>query len=275
MPELPEVETVVRTIRPLVWGCEIASFIYTGAGKPPNVTINQVQGQTIKHVSRLGKFIIFKLDAGYLVSHLRMTGQWHFADATRPAPNLDKHFRWGMAINGHNGAFAGYFWFKDVRKFGTLDWTKTLPGYGPFQRLGVDGLHLGSTKTVLKIIALAAKSRRPIKNFLLDQSVIAGTGNIYASEVLFESRVDRTDFACDLPPTAIEKICHKLYDIFLRSIDLGGSSISDYVGGRYQEVLSVYGREGECCVTCGDKIKKMTQAGRGTYYCPACQGVDT
>ena len=121
---------------------------------------------------------------------------------------------------------------------------------------------------------MAAKTRRPVKNFLLDQTVIAGVGNIYASEALFEARVNPTTPTRDLPAEKIEEICTVLHRIFKQAIYYGGSSISDYSGGQYHEVLKVYGRAGEPCYECNTPIERMTQAGRGTFLCPKCQGVE-
>ncbi len=274
MPELPEVETVVQSIRPLVWGCEIVGFAYAAKGRAPNVTAEQLRGQTIHHVGRLGKYIVFKLNDGCLISHLRMTGQWFFTDKVEPAPDTHPHFRWGMTMRDHGGEFSGYLWFRDARRFGTLDWAPSLVEHEPISRIGADGLLLLEQKVIFKIVARAAKTRRPIKTFLLDQSVIAGAGNIYASEVLFETGVDPTTRTSDLGPAKIAQICHRLDDIVVRSIGLGGSSIADYDGGMYHEILEVYGREGEPCSGCGTKIERMAQAGRSTFYCPKCQGVE-
>ena len=274
MPELPECETVVRGIRPHVWGCEIIGFMVSNDSKPPEVTAEQVQGQTITHVSRIGKYIVFKLDTGYLVSHLRMTGQWHFTPSDRPGPNSNKYFRWGFTIRGHDGEFSGFLWFKDVRRFGTMTWVSDLSDYPAFKTLGPDGLTLEDQKVVFQIISRATKTRRPIKNFLLDQTVIAGVGNIYASEALFATRTNPTTPTRELPANKINEICTSLCSIFKQSIYYGGSSISDYTGGRYHEVLKVYGRAGEPCYECNTSIERITQAGRGTFLCPTCQGVE-
>lgn len=275
MPELPEVENVVRSIRPLVWGCEIIGFMQSTDSKvKTNVTHEQVKGCRINHVGRVGKYIVFNLDRGYIVSHLRMTGQWYFTDKDKPAPNAEKYFRWGFTVRDLSGKFAGHLWFRDPRKFGTLEWTDSLFEYKPFTRLGPDGLQLSDPKVVYKVVAAAKVSRRPIKNMLLDQKVIAGVGNIYASEALFEARVDPFSPAENLEARKVERICAALFNIFTRSIDMGGSSISDYTGGSYHEVLCVYGRENEDCYECNTKIVKGTQAGRSTFFCPKCQGVE-
>jgi formamidopyrimidine-DNA glycosylase len=271
LPELPEVESVVRKVRPHVWGCKITSLIVAD-GISPETSQEQVQGQTIRHISRIGKYIVFKLDSGYLVSHLRMTGQWHFAAKNYPAPTTDKYFRWAFSLTDHDGEFCGYLWFKDVRKFGTLVWTESLYNYPPLAKLGPDGLDLGEPKRLFSIIHAASKSRRPIKNFLLDQRVISGCGNIYAAEALFAAKINPQTPTRDLSREQVVHLCTELYSIFQESIDLGGSSISDHADGQYQDVLQVYGRAQSPCYTCGTVIKRITQAGRSTFFCPSCQG---
>lgn len=239
-------------------------------GKLPAADAEQVQGQTINHISRLGKYIIFKLDTGYLISHLRMTGQWHYSEKGS-TPHKDKHFRWGFTMRGHNGEFSGFLWFKDVRRFGTLEWVPSLLEYEPFSRTGPDGLTLMEPKVLAKVVAKASSSKRSIKNFLLDQSVLAGSGNIYSSETLYETSTNPKSITSTLSPEKIKNIYLTLYEIFNRSIALGGTSISDHAGGHYQNALKVYGREGELCDACSSKIKKIIQSGRSTFYCPSCQ----
>jgi len=273
LPELPEVETNIRLIRPFIWGSHILGFVQSKAGRQPEVSNPQLRGQAVHHVGRWGKYIIFKLGNGYLISHLRMTGQWHFTPVGCPTPYTEPHFRWAMTISDQENSFSGFLWFRDARRFGTLDWTPTLSEYKPFSNLGPDGLTLDDPKVIFGVIAQAAKSRRPIKNFLLDQSVIAGCGNIYCSEILFELGVDPTTRTMDLGAAHIEELCLGLHQLFVRAIEQGGSSVSDYLGGRYHELLKVYKRDGEPCFSCGATIKRMVQAGRSTFYCPKCQGV--
>lgn len=254
-----------------MWGCEILALVCSSVGKLPNVEQKQVAQQVVHHVSRWGKYIIFKLDKGYLISHLRMTGQWLFSPAP---PYSDRAFRWALSMRDHEGRSSGYLWFRDSRRFGTFDWVPSLTEYEPFSRLGIDGLVLDDPKEVFKIVVQARKTRRPIKTFLLDQSIIAGVGSIYCAEILYETGVNPTIKTRDLSDDKIREICFKVYEIFMRAIDLGGSSISDYTGGRYHEVLHVYQRAGEPCDTCGATIKRIIQAGRSTFFCPKCQGAE-
>ena len=269
IPELPECETVVRTIRPLVWGCDIIGFSCNDASNPPKVLAKQVEGQSITHITRVGKYIVFKLTKGYLISHLRMAGQWHFS---KRDPVASKHFRWGLTIRDHEQKASGFLWFKDPRKFGTFVWVPSLNDYPQLSELGPDGLDISDPKTIYSVISKCRNTSRPIKNVLLDQSVIAGSGNIYCSESLFAAKIDPRTPASELSDEKIADLCVKLCEIFNRAIDMGGSSISDYSGGRYHEVLQVYGREDQPCYECNDTIERIKQAGRSTFFCPSCQG---
>jgi len=271
MPELPECETIVRTIRPAVWGCSVLDLV-VAPGATPEVSLDQIKGQVIRTVERQAKYIVFKLDTGYLVSHMRMTGQWFFAPPNVTIPGDNKYFRWGLSLAGPDGKFCGHLWFQDVRKFGTLVWTEDLHNYKPIAKLGPDGLSLRQPKKVYSVISAAKKSKRPIKNMLLDQKVVGGNGNIYSSECLFAAMVDPRSPARDLDSESIIDICENLYNIFQDAIDLGGTTLSDHQGGMYQHVLQVYGREKEPCFVCSTPIVKITQAGRSTYFCPKCQG---
>ena len=253
MPELPEVETVIRSIRGTVVDCKISKF----------PRFPHLEGQSIVWIDRRGKYIIFCLDQGYLVSHLRMTGQWFLNDSTPE----DKHYRWGMDLEG---PFNGHLWFRDIRKFGTLDWVETsLKGYKPLDILGPDGMDLpGYTAEFVQ--RRMAKSSKPIKNLLLDQSVIAGPGNIYVCELLWYLGINPEKPAKECVDKAFD-ICNLFHKIFEEAIEEGGCSVSDYLGGKYHEKLKVYGKTGEPCFQCGTSISRIVQSGRSTFYCSYCQ----
>jgi len=203
-----------------------------------------------------------------------MTGQWHFTDKPDAVPTADRHYRWGFSIAGMDGKFSGFLWFKDPRKFGTIQWVPALSDCAGLSKLGPDGLTLHEPKVVFQIIKAAERTRRPIKNFLLDQGILAGVGNIYAAEVLFDAKISPFAQANTLPASKIEEICYRLYTIFKNAIDMGGSSVSDYAGGEYQLYHRVYGREGKGCYECNTKIARIIQSGRSTFYCLKCQGVE-
>lgn len=256
-----------------MWGCQIIGFMASSDSNIPSVPAKELQGQKIKHISRIGKYIIFNLDKGYLVSHLRMTGQWLFTDKDKPVPNSDKHFRWGFTMKGHDGEFSGFLWFKDPRKFGTLQWYDSLTDCESLNKLGPDGLLLSNPKSIYHVISAAQKTKRPVKNFLLDQRVIAGVGNIYSAEALFDTGISPFTPARNIPSDKIETLCLHLHKMFLEAIEVGGTSISDHSGGSYQDHLRVYGRKGHKCYQCNTLIERVKQAGRSTFFCPSCQGV--
>lgn len=213
-------------------------------------------------VFRLGKYIIFELDEGYLISHLRMTGQWFFAEEDNPPLNYE---RWVIPLGGGSKLV-----FTDVRRFGTLSFVGNLIDYGQLSLLGPDGLELNAPEAVTSVGTKLSKSRKPIKNALLDQSIIAGIGNIYAAQILWELGIHPSTIAKDVAYRASE-ICSTTYSIFCQAIELGGCSISDYKGGKYHEKLTVYGKEGKPCPKCSTQVSKMIQSGRSTFYCSSCQ----
>lgn len=196
-----------------------------------------------------------------------MTGQWLAEKQV-----IDKHFRWGFVLEDTGGIRRPII-FRDVRKFGTLDLVSNLEEYEPLNRLGYDGLELNDPAAAQELVARAANSSRPIKNFILDQQNIAGNGNLYASEVLFLEKINPKK-----PTNGVdmEALCLALKSLFEDAIAFRGTSISDYVGGNgnsgeYQKQLRVYGREGLPCYECGIIIQRIVQAGRSTFFCPNCQ----
>lgn len=212
-----------------------------------------------------------------------MTGKWLYGDVgekhLRATYNLISYpVEYTAAIKDFPRFFAPKIKlnFIDVRKFGTLEYVEKLEDFEPFTRLGVDGLDLNTKEAVKFVYRNAKRSRKPIKNFLLDQSVIAGNGNIYCCACLFLSGIHPEVPAKNLTYWRIRSICKNLYKLFKQSIARGGTSISDYVNsknekGSFQYFLNVYGREGKPCRKCSTKIEKIVQAGRSTFFCPKCQ----
>lgn len=263
MPELPEVSTVVQDIRPFCIDKRILDFVCVDKGRPPNVLISNLLARKVKDIYRHGKYIIFNLSYGYMVSHLRMTGQWHKNAGSEHLTS--KHLRWAIQLSDGN-----WLAFTDVRRFGTLDYYDRLEDCPSLNALGFDGLSINDSDVQMKIQEAASKSNKPIKNFLMDQSVIAGNGNIYASQSLWDAMVSPLLPANEVVDR-IPEICSCLYKLFVLSIENRGSSISDYEGGEFQNFLNVYGQEGKPCTRCGTNIERIVQAGRSTFYCPNCQ----
>jgi len=258
MPELPEVETVVRTLAPYLVGHRIVSARFTSKLVTPGnraKLARQVAGRRIESVSRRGKFIVVALDQGFLVMHLGMTGKFLIA---------------GVETTHTHGVFTlddGVLLYDDPRQFGRIEW-----GDARVKKLGPEPLLVG-----LAEFSAALKARKTrIKALLLNQAFIAGLGNIYVDEILFSSGIHPLASASRLGAARAAKLHRAMVETITLAIQHRGSSISDYVDangdrGNFQMLHRVYGRDGEACLNCGTTIKKAVVAGRGTHYCPVCQ----
>jgi formamidopyrimidine-DNA glycosylase len=260
MPELPEVETVVRSIAAHLTGRGIVRARFTSRFVTPGSRAKLAQrlaGRRIESVTRRGKFILIALDQGTLTVHLGMTG---------------KLLLEGEAGEHTHGVFTlddGLLLYHDPRQFGRIEWS---PGVPPrVARLGPEPLEI-------RFEEFRARLRRKtkIKALLLNQTFLAGMGNIYADESLFAAGIHPLTIASKLTETRAKKLYQAIRSILAHAIQLGGSSISDYVNGRgergwFQMEHRVYGREGEPCANCGRPIRKILVAQRGTHYCPHCQ----
>lgn len=261
MPELPEVETVVRTLRPALIGRRIlnAEFkqlrVLVGS---PHKTSRELAGRRIQSIERHGKFIAMRLDRGYLVVHLGMTGKLLVnAEPTK----------WTHAIFTLD---SGILHYDDQRQFGRIEYGVELP-----QRvaaLGPEPLEVPLAEFTARVKA----RRAPIKAVLLNQAVVRGVGNIYADEALFRAGVHPKRIAASLTKDRIERIYKAMREVLAEAIDSRGSSISNYVDaqgrkGTFQQAHRVYQRDGKPCVKCGTEIKRIVLAQRGTHFCPKCQ----
>lgn len=273
MPELPEVETIKRTLERLVENKTIADVdVYWGKIIKHPDDVEQFKslliGQTIRRLSRRGKLLLFHLDDYRLVSHLRMEGKYRVVPKTT---EKDKHTH--VIFTFEDGDALHY---RDVRKFGTMH---LFPNgeemkRDPLKRLGPEpfdeSFHFDYFKEKLQ------KTERVIKAVLLDQTVVAGLGNIYVDEALFKARVHPERRANTLTDDEIERIRKTAVETLREAVELGGTTIRSYVNsqgdmGMFQQKLSVYGQEHEPCVDCGAEIIKLKVAGRGTHICPSCQ----
>ena len=261
MPELPEVETVVRTLAPKLTGRRIldAQFFspHVVRQKFP-VLRKRLRDQTVHSVERHGKFIVLTLDRGVLVSHLGMTGK--LLVDSEPGPYARAIFTLDR----------GLLVYDDIRHFGRIEWSAELPERAA--ALGPDALHI-SRDDFLKLL----KTRRSrIKPLLLNQRFLRGMGNIYTDEALFEARIHPNAIAASLSKERATRLHRAMVDILSTAIRLKGSSISDYVDadgrrGSFQQQHQVYGRKGEPCPICGTPIRRIVVGQRGTHYCPKCQ----
>lgn len=272
MPELPEVETVVRSLRPALVGRRIAAVWKDrqalrekwSAGWPPRLV-----GRTITGLRRRGKWIILDLDQGHLLVHLGMTGQLRVRAAAEPR---EPHTHLVVDLDDGQQQLR----FRDVRRFGCA----VLLGEGPEldrffieRRLGPEPFAVSRQAWRDELTA----TRRSLKAALLDQRLVAGVGNIYADEALFEARLPPTQRGCDTTAGQAERLRRAVVKVLTRAIEQRGSSIRDYLDGNgaaggYQREFRVYDRDGAPCGRCRAKIRRIRLAGRSTHYCPRCQG---
>ncbi len=272
MPELPEVETVKEALKKKLINRKIVGVLlsYPKLIETPTAQefVHQIVGETIHNLERRGKWLLLELDHYYLLSHLRMEGRYVFRTQ---GDDMDKHEHIAFILD--TGEELRY---KDTRKFGRMHLIEkekvwNLP---PLIDLGLEpwDAHL----TVSYLQKKLKQKIIPIKTSLLDQSIIAGIGNIYANEILFLSKIKPTKKSNQVKPKELEKIIQNTRQVLTDAIIKGGTTIRSYessegVHGRFQQNLFVHGKEGEPCRYCGTTIQKITVGGRGTYYCPKCQ----
>ncbi|NLL19860.1 MAG: bifunctional DNA-formamidopyrimidine glycosylase/DNA-(apurinic or apyrimidinic site) lyase [Clostridia bacterium] len=273
MPELPEVETVKRSLAEKLIGEKIVEIdiYYSGNIREPEPELlrEMLRGNTFQKINRRGKYLIFSLSGDLaLVVHLRMTGQLLYVEPTLP---VDKHTHLVFSLSG--GQELRYV---DLRKFGTFDLVPQ--GELKFHKgLSILGMEpLSPEFTVEWLAEQLHQKNRSIKNVLLDQTIIAGIGNIYADEILFEARIHPETIAGELNQEQITVLQQAVVKMLNLGITHRGTSIRNYVDGDgrqggFQELLRVYGRKGNACELCGQPIAKTKVQGRGTYFCPYCQ----
>ncbi|CAI8897086.1 Formamidopyrimidine-DNA glycosylase [Brevibacillus sp. IT-7CA2] len=273
MPELPEVETVVRTLRGLVMGKTIervSVHLARIVRQPDDVEAfkSLLVGQTIQDIQRRAKFIQFFLNEDVLVSHLRMEGRYGVYQADDP---VEKHTH--VVFHFTDGTELRY---RDVRQFGTMD---LFPKgkettVGPLAKLGVEPLDKSFTPEVLGKL-LKGRSTK-IKPLLLNQECIVGLGNIYVDESLFKAGIHPEKPAGKLSDKEVIRLHESIVSTLQEAVEQGGSSIKSYVNGQgemgmFQQSLLVYGRKDEACTKCGAEIIRFVVGGRGTHICPDCQ----
>lgn len=272
MPELPEVETVRRGLTKLVEGSTIKSVdvLYPKmVNLPPKDFENALKGKKIDRIDRRGKYLLIRLsDHLTIVSHLRMEGKY---DVEPDGAPLDKHTH--VVFHLTDGRELRY---NDTRKFGRMNLvdTGTEMSVAGLKTIGPEPTEQALTLDYMT--AIFKKSRKVIKPFLLDQSNIAGLGNIYADEVLWLSKINPKQPVNSLKPAQIKRLRKNIITEIQMAIDGHGTTVHSYStaygeAGNFQNHLNVYGRQGEPCPRCGTKIVKIKLAQRGTHYCPKCQ----
>ena len=282
MPELPEVETVRRGLLPVMEGRLITN---ASVNRPdlrwpfPVGMAGRLTGKRVTTLRRRSKYILADLDSGEtLIIHLGMSGRLLISGALvgnfhhdHPIPAKHDH----VVLDMESGARVT---FNDARRFGSMDLIETdradthplLANIGPEP--------FGNTFSGPYLVDRLKSRNTPIKSALLDQSIIAGLGNIYVCEVLFRARISPTQKAGQIARTRVAGLVPIIRDVLAEAIEAGGSSLRDYRQtdgelGYFQHAFKVYGREGAPCVTpgCASTIVRLVQSGRSSFHCPKCQ----
>jgi formamidopyrimidine-DNA glycosylase len=294
MPELPEVETVMRGLRPVLEGRRIATVTLRREGLRfpfPAGFAARLAGKRVLGLGRRAKYILVSIEGGdCLLVHLGMTGRFTVLAKAGAARNLGKFYDEEPAGDDGNGPHDHVVFsledgtrivYTDPRRFGMMDLfaESGTENHRLLKNIGVEPLGNG-----LNADYLAARFRgkaAPLKAALLDQTIIAGLGNIYVCEALHRARLSPKRKAGTLVRRGrgdprLEDLVRHIRDILGEAIAAGGSTLRDFAhtdgaGGAYQQQFSVYDRHGEACGTCGAIVKRLVQSGRSTFYCSACQ----
>lgn len=273
MPELPEVETVCRSLRKHIIGRTITSVVVRsdtvirqGGGNAEGFQ-ERLLSESVEKIERRGKYIVFVLSTCWLVCHLRMTGKLLARAADY---HLGKHDH--VVFELEDGQRLVY---EDVRRFGGFYLSEESPYLSsPLSKIGPEPLEdVFNTDYFWKSMR---QRQRPIKSHLLDQSVVAGIGNIYADEILFRAGIRPRKSSMRLSRREALLLVEATKYILQKAIEAGGSTIRDYVDsdnktGAYQLSHQVYGRAGKPCLHCGAVLKSVVVGGRSSVYCPKCQ----
>ncbi|WP_026563350.1 DNA-formamidopyrimidine glycosylase [Bacillus sp. UNC41MFS5] len=276
MPELPEVETVRKTLKKLVVNKTIKDItVYW-----PKIIKNPLEveqfvdaliGETIMDVGRRGKFLIIYTGNFALVSHLRMEGKYGLYPKDEP---YDKHTH--VLFHFTDGTELRY---RDVRKFGTMHLYKKGDEFLTEPLIGLGPEPFSEEFTTEYLAEKLVKTNRKIKTVLLDQKVFVGLGNIYVDEALFRAGIHPERMANTLDKSEVTLLHREIVATLSEAVKKGGSTIRSYVNsqgeiGMFQLELYAYGRKGEECKRCGTPLEKTTVGGRGTHYCPQCQKIE-
>jgi formamidopyrimidine-DNA glycosylase len=270
MPELPEVESIVCGLAPALLGRTIVAaevrWERAVATSSPEAFVRGLVGRRMTGVTRRGKYILIALDGRHLLVHLRMTGRLLLWPSPQAEMLGDPYLRALLVLD--TGAVLA---FRDVRKFGRLwlvdDPCEVVGALGP-EPLGEDfsleGLHQ------------LLRRRRQLKPLLLDQHALAGLGNIYVDEALWDAGLHPLRQADSLNDAEVSRLYAAIRTVLERAIAQGGTTLRDYrtangEPGRHQECLAVYGRAGQPCPRCGGPVARIVVGQRGTHYCPVCQ----
>jgi formamidopyrimidine-DNA glycosylase len=264
MPELPEVETYVRSLRGELLGRTITGITldWPRSIKTPLKEIRvKLPGSKIVGINRRGKFIVIQLEpAGWLLIHLKMSGRVGIHPQSAP---VDRHDHTIFHLDGDED-----FRFRDVRKFGRVYFVQQQELVTGI--LGPEPLSEEFTPESFRVLLRKKKGR--LKPLLLKQEFLAGIGNIYGDEICFEAKLDPKRPVEGLSEREIARLHRAIRSVLNRGIDRQGASLDDvYSGGAFQKEFAVYQRTGEPCTVCGTAIERIILAGRSTHFCPRCQ----
>jgi formamidopyrimidine-DNA glycosylase len=253
MPELPEVETIVRSLAPRLRGRRVVSAEYLAARALRGTAEPPIIGHIVREVTRHGKFILLRFDHGALAIHLGMTGKLLIDGEPTPYLRAEIVFDQCRLL------------FDDIRQFGKMAWSTKLPG-GP-EPFDIDAAEFA---------AMLRARRAVVKPLLLNQGFVRGLGNIYVDEALFRAGIDPRSIAANVSAARARALHGHIVEILNQAIESGGSSISDYVDadgqrGEFQNAHKVYGRADEPCVKCGRPVQRIVLGQRGTHFCAFCQ----
>jgi formamidopyrimidine-DNA glycosylase len=284
MPELPEVESLRRSLAADLVGARIERFDLRRddiVRQAPDVSKSDAAGlpagTTIASLERHGKQLAFTARCGRgMVIRLGMSGQLRWGDGRKPDSGSDHvHARWTLR---NPAGERRTLEFRDPRRFGGLFPYASVADRAErlWSSLGPDAIDAATEPLVDRIEEVARASRRPLKSLLLDQSAVAGIGNIYADEALFAASLHPCLPSKRLARTGASRLVAEFRSILRKAIDAGGSTLRDYVdatgrAGSFQETHRVYGRAGQPCVRCSNVLRSVLVAGRTTVWCPRCQ----
>ncbi|MCM2129643.1 bifunctional DNA-formamidopyrimidine glycosylase/DNA-(apurinic or apyrimidinic site) lyase [Larsenimonas rhizosphaerae] len=269
MPELPEVETTRRGILPYVEGFEINEVrvrFPTLRIPVPDGLENRLVGRTVTAITRRAKYLCIEVESVRVLWHLGMSGSLRLV-APGTLPRKHDHIDWVMS----SGWVLRYH---DPRRFGLIDLVDDWDRDPRLARLGPEPLDDGFTAQVL--FDRSRGKRVAVKNFIMDNAVVVGVGNIYANEALFMSRVDPRRPAGELELAECQVLCAAIRQVLAASIEQGGTTLRDFVSGTgepgyFAQRLYVYGRRGETCRECGTLLEGVVIGQRATVFCPTCQ----
>jgi formamidopyrimidine-DNA glycosylase len=276
MPELPEVETVRRGLENL-WRSHPKIIDVKLKRKDlrfpfPKKLKENLCGRKILGVRRRAKYLLIDTEDGVLLSHLGMTGSWREVKLGEIDPyDDDPHSHVELVL--HDGR---KFIYRDPRRFGMLDYfSRARESTHPrLKQLGPEPLSEDFDGEYL--FQKSRKRATPLKVFIMNQEVVVGVGNIYASEALFRAGIKPTKLAGKISQVESQKLVSAIKEVLKDAIEAGGSTISDFYQadgdeGKFQDLFRVYDRNGDPCATCKTKIKTKVIGGRSTYWCPSCQ----